>query len=494
MAHVLGLDIRETCVRAVLASVRGKKAEIERYYEGMLLPSTSEEGRVAAIRDALQALATDIQPAPDRVVGVLAGTQASIRRSAIPTATLRRAHEVLPFELDGELPFDVTDAIVDYQVIDAEGAQTNLLVCAAPKANVRKYLAQIDDMRLSPREIAVGAVALDGLTLLVPELTAEGLHVVLDLGASRTEFCAFQGGHCVFARTLSARMNDARTGRLERELHQTVTALRSQTASEMTSMYLTGDAAGDAHAASWFEEKLELKPTPLVLPEAPGTNDELRPRFALAAALAVRVAERRHRMNVRRAEFVQAQSSGDLRKYARPLAIGALVVLGAFSFSVFARWRAATAEHAVLEQQLSDVTGRAFGEATSNPEEARDLIDGKSGSGDPLPKFDAYDALEVISSRIPADIKHDLRKLVIELDEDGKAGRFELRGAVDSIAERDRIAQILSDYECFHDVQKGTTTPAPGATGIAYPIEATVSCPGSGAASAAKKGKSSASR
>jgi hypothetical protein len=77
-----------------------------------------------------------------------------------------------------------------------------------------------------------------------------------------------------------------------------------------------------------------------------------------------------------------------------------------------------------------------------------------------LPRFDAYDVLEAISESIPVEIQHDTRRLLIEIDDEGDSGRFEIQGTVGSIAERDRIVDELQGHRCFAEAEKGSISTA----------------------------------
>ena len=112
--------------------------------------------------------------------------------------------------------------------------------------------------------------------------------------------------------------------------------------------------------------------------------------------------------------------------------------------------------------QLAAVSSDLLGEETRSAMEARELLTGGPRVDDPLPRFDAYDVLEAISESIPTDIQHDTRRLLIEIDDDGDRGRFEIQGTVGTIAERDRLVQELQEHRCFTDVEKGSISTAVG--------------------------------
>jgi hypothetical protein len=52
--------------------------------------------------------------------------------------------------------------------------------------------------------------------------------------------------------------------------------------------------------------------------------------------------------------------------------------------------------------------------------------------------------------------------MLIEIDDDGESGRFEIQGTVGSIAERDTLVESLQLHRCFADVDKGSISTAVG--------------------------------
>ncbi|MBW2509392.1 MAG: hypothetical protein JRE81_12225 [Deltaproteobacteria bacterium] len=52
--------------------------------------------------------------------------------------------------------------------------------------------------------------------------------------------------------------------------------------------------------------------------------------------------------------------------------------------------------------------------------------------------------------------------MLIEIDDDGQSGRFEIQGTVGSIAERDTLVESLQAHRCFSNVDKGSISTAVG--------------------------------
>jgi hypothetical protein len=117
-----------------------------------------------------------------------------------------------------------------------------------------------------------------------------------------------------------------------------------------------------------------------------------------------------------------------------------------------------------------------FNEETRDPDRARELLDGQTGAADPLPKFDAFDAIAAMSEAVPEVIHHDTRRLEIEIGSETHEGHFQIQGVVADIAQRDQVAESLGHAPCFHDLENGRTSPAVGQDRINYQVEGVVRC------------------
>jgi general secretion pathway protein L len=166
-----------------------------------------------------------------------------------------------------------------------------------------------------------------------------------------------------------------------------------------------------------------------------------------------------------------------------------VLVLLAFVFSLKARQSILVDEQAALTRQLGDTTQRVFGKRETNAEHVETMLKSPLNEN-PLPRFDAYDALAAISDAVPEEITHEVRHMRIDLAEDKKEGQLELQGALASIEQRDAVVAKLEAHGCFREIQRGRTSPGRTADQINYQIEAKLQCPGEGATKKRKKSTS----
>jgi len=463
MSLVLGLEVTPRVVRGAFLRTTLRGSEMERYAEAPLpysAESESEEGLLAA---AIAQVLSEGARAPDRIIASLNGDAASLRLVDLPAGVEKKAAEVLPGELGAVLPFDVEDAVVDYQIVGRDELTIQLMAVAVPRQNVASRLRELQAAGVDPRELAVGAAAFDGLGALLGESLEGKTVLVIDVGPSSTDFAVLTNGRCTFARTVSGGMDLVESGaraELGASLRRTFASYRAQWSEAPSLILLSGETAPMESARQWLTEQLGLECSVAPLPPASGADEEMRPKFTKAAALAARAISRGKQLDLRRGEFASQAAASEIRKHLRLIAVCFTAVVLSFAVSLIARYRVARAEHEELTATLAEVSKDLLVEETHSALHARELLTAGPQIDDPLPRFDAYDVLEAISVSIPADIEHDTRRLLIEIDDDGDHGRFEIQGTLGSIADRDRLVDALQTHSCFADVEKGSISTA----------------------------------
>ncbi len=463
MSLVLGLEVTPRAVRGAFLRTTLRGSEMERYAEAVL-PYSAESGSEAdLLKVAIAQVVSQGARSPDRIIASLGGDAASLRLIDLPAGIEKKAAEVLPGELGTLLPFDVEDAIIDYQVVGRDQSTVQLMAVAVPRQSVADRLRELQSAGVDPQELAVGAAAFDGLGALLEDSLGDKTVLVVDVGPKSTDFAVLTNGHCTFARTVSGGMDVVESGRraeLGAALQLTLSSYRAQRSEQPSLILLSGETAPMESARQWLTEQLGVECGVAPLPAAPGADEETLPKFAKAAALAARAISRRKQLDLRQGEFASMAAAGEIRKHMRLIAVCLAAIVLSFAVSLMARYRVARAEREQLIATLAEVSMDLLGEEAHSALHARELLTAGPRIDDPLPRFDAYDVLEAISESIPADIRHDTRRLLIEIDDAGKDGRFEMQGTVDSIAERDRLVDGLQAHPCFADVEKGSISTA----------------------------------
>lgn len=485
MARILGIDIDGDSLRAAVVRTALRRVELERVLQVPLTQRAGSPGRLVELTEAARGLLAALGTPPDTIIAAMPGDIASLRTVELPASAAKRVAEILPFELETLLPFEPTDAVIDHQPIDLREGHVRVLAAAVPRERVRTALAELANIGLDPRELAVGAAALDALPVLMPDLAREDGVLLVELALDRTDVCLLERGRCVLTRTISlgAHALPRAAEELAHELQRTLAGHRAAGGTSPTRALLCGVGAQSAGAVAWFAHTLACPVELLALP-APQGADAPAPVFARAVALAARGAHGGRHLNLRKGEFAPSRGAMRLTDHLQLAVTCVVVIVMSATFSLKARQSLLADERAALRAQLSTITSEVFGSASTDPAQVETLVQNRE-SGDPLPRFDAFDALGAISAAVPPEVSHEIRRLRIDLADEKREGTIELQGTLKTIQDRDAIIAELAKHECIKDIQPRKVTPS--GDQYNYTIEATLRCPGGELAGKTKK-------
>jgi general secretion pathway protein L len=490
MALTLGIDIGRHSIRGAVLRSTLRTQEVDRYLEveiSALDPSAPQKELVqAAIRELLAELPTP----PDSVICAIEGVRGSLRTVEIPALAKKRAHDVLPFELDSLLPFEVETAVIDYQEVATHGDKLLLLAAAVPESVVEETLDALSLAGVSPRELALGAAALDGLTPFLEQPPGEAF-MLLHLDNEHTDVVVLKDNVCELARTLDAGIDTlrARPEALRFGLHQTLMKYRGDGGPLPSKLIVMGVGADDRSVIDQLGRALELEADAIALPSPKDAAMPVSPVFGKALALATRMQRRGKRIDMRRGRFARPRGMSQLRDYALLATACVAALMFSYIFGVWSEYRVLARERDALSEKLASVSEERLGERTTSVTRAKELLETGGKRKDPLPRFDAFRALAAISAAVPESVKHDTRELEIELDETGQTGKVHLEGLLADLAARDQVATAIEAHECIDELERGKTSTVPGEDRKKYTLDGMIACPG---AAPAKKGDKTA--
>ncbi len=502
----LGIDIGTTSVKAALVRSAYRKIALVRVVSVDLVASAdaagTERGRpptALALRTAATAAVEGEPQGADSVAVAIEGSRAAIHRLLLPATAQKQLADVLAYELESQVPFDLEGAVFDWRLLERGGEDGQLPIVAAV-GRIEDVRARIDLVKEAlaqePERVGVGAFALGALVPHMPVLAEGETVAVVDLGANASEVLVLERGEPVFARTISTGTSGlpATAERLARDLRLSFAAHQAQGGSTPKRVYLCGGGAFVSGAEGFLSGSLEvpvqLLPEPtLDLAGLPPESMRELPRYAKAVALALSLAGRGAGMNLRRGPLAYERGFGWVRERIPVLAGLAAVILVSFVFSAWARLHAVHKDRATLEAALGAVTKEVLGTEATTAAEAQDLLTKETALNDedPMPHADGFDVMVRLSNAIPKDMKHDVDEL------DVQKGHVTLRGIVDSVQDAQTIASNLSDERCLTDVKIKSTTQAVGTDRQKYVIEFEVKCPEDAKAPSKKKSEPAAS-
>lgn len=477
----LGIDVGVTAVKvAVLRSTYRKTALVALASVDLAESASTSD----AIRTAVTTALGGKLNASDGSATSIDGARAALRNLTLPASAAKQLSDVLVYELESQVPFELSDAVFDYRVIHAERGDKEQIHLIAAVARIEDVRAKIDLVKgatgVEPERVGIGAFPLANLVPHVPPIAEEGPIVLLDLGTRASEVLVLQNGEPVFARTLSCGTQGlpGTAGKLAREIRTTIAAFRASGGPPPVRVYLCGGGAFVSGAEGFLAAELELPVEPLPPPAIdltaidPERAREL-PRFAKAVGLALGLAMRPLGLNMRKGPLSYERGFAWVREKVPVLAGLAAVIFVSFAFSAWAKLHAVSKERANLEAALAQVSKEVLGEETTSADHAQELLQQQTAQADedPMPHADAFDVMVKLSEDIPQSMKHDIEEL------DVQKAHVSVHGIVGSIPDAQSIVASLKSERCFSDVKMPRTTQVVGGERQKYVIEFDLKCP-----------------
>jgi general secretion pathway protein L len=493
----LGIDIGSTSVKVALVRSTYRKLSLVRLglaevVEGTPLPDAIR----AAVASALLGEPQNV----DATAVAIEGSRAAIHRLLLPAAAQKQLVEVLSYELEAQVPFDIEGAVFDWRLLEAtagtgEDGQLPIVAAVARIEDVRARIDLVKEATLhEPERVGVGAFTLGALVPYIPTLAEGGIVAVVDLGAKASEILVLENGEAVFARTLSTGTVGlpATADRLARDIRVSFAAHRAQGGNPVTRVYLCGGGAFVSGAEGFLSGSLEIPVQVLPEPQIDATTvqpEAMRelPRYAKALALALSLAGRGAGMNLRRGPLSFERGFAWVRERIPVLAGLAMVILFSFVFSAWARLHAVHKERDALQEALGEVTKQVLGTEATTAQDAQDLLSKETALSDedPMPHADAFDVMVRLSQAIPSSMKHDVEEL------DVQKSHATVRGIVGTVSDAQTIASTLAEDKCLADVKIKSATQVVGSDRQKYVMEMELRCPEDVKAAPKKKGDAS---
>ncbi|MBK7580927.1 MAG: pilus assembly protein PilM [Myxococcales bacterium] len=473
MARLVGIDLRPSHVRAVLLSTRYRRIVVERMLEVDIgSPDQSEQ--------ALAGCALPLVQHSESVSVAMDGEQTFLHRLSLPSTAMKQLAEVIPFELEAQVPVDFDELVYDYRLLRRSGGASPVVVlsAAARIEHVRARIEQVARVLGRPVErVAVGPLSLANLVAVCPALGAPGPIAIVDLGGNHTEVVVLADGEPVFGRTLSrgvAGLPETAPA-LASELRQTAAGFAARGGAEITQVYLVGGGAAAPGAEVYLAHELGLPTGPLPTLELEGVSPELveaLPRFAKAISIALGLSGRARDLDLRKGPLAFQRGYGFLKERVPLLAGLGVAIIVSFVFAAWAELNTLGRDQETLSRALASLTKTVLGQETSDPEEAKNLLEKARGKDevDPQPPLDGLDVMIELSKAVPSSVTHDVEEL------DVQRGHVKINGVVGSAQDAQTIATNLKAVKCFNDVKISKVTQVINSDRQKYVLEFDVKC------------------
>jgi type II secretion system protein L len=220
--QILGIEIREASIAAVLLESGFKGSQLER--QAYLSVPTDDDGKDTGLQAALKTAVETLTPAGAACVLGIPTTAVSFRNLSVPFSDAKKIRQILPFELEPTLPMPVDELIFDFESVRRNGHQ-DLLAFAVQKSQIQKYVDLLESVNLRPVVIMPGGYA---AARFLSEIHADDEDFVfIDSGEGSHTMYASCSGHVRMVRSIPMTGGGNPVIRsLETSIQQTFTAMQ----------------------------------------------------------------------------------------------------------------------------------------------------------------------------------------------------------------------------------------------------------------------------
>ncbi len=161
----IGLDIGSGFVKAAIVDHSGDAPRLLRLAALPLIPDAIVEGEIMdppMVVETIQAVVDGLRTKSRSVVTAVGGRDVILRKISMERMSTADAREVITWEAEQYVPFDMENVQLDFQILDegGDGPQMEVLLVAAKKELVEQRMSLLSAAGLSARIVDVDAFAL----------------------------------------------------------------------------------------------------------------------------------------------------------------------------------------------------------------------------------------------------------------------------------------------------------------------------------------------
>lgn len=203
MARSCGIRVGPRRFEIVILEGNAKKHRITAFLAGEF--PVGEENPDAAAAAMLKQAAKDLEVPLDSTALAVDTGLAAFRTVKLPFVDRQKAEEVIKFEVESLLPqWDIQDVVVDFIVQDQVENETNLLVTAVPKIELKRLIALCERAGIEALDVELEATAMVNAALAADIAHIDDAQILVHVGETSTSVVVLDGGKVRSMRAIHA--------------------------------------------------------------------------------------------------------------------------------------------------------------------------------------------------------------------------------------------------------------------------------------------------
>jgi type IV pilus assembly protein PilM len=203
----VGLDIGSGLIKLVVINHGSGEPVLSKVAFTAVADDAIVEGEVmdpGLVADAIKGLFETAGIKPKQVVTAVGGRDVIIKKISMDRMKEAEAREVIRWEAEQHVPFDMDNVELDFQILDphADGLQMTVLLVAAKRELVETKLALLSDVGIQPSIVDVDSFALHNAFELNYPDAMRGVVGLVNIGHEMTNVNILEDGVPVLTRDL----------------------------------------------------------------------------------------------------------------------------------------------------------------------------------------------------------------------------------------------------------------------------------------------------
>ena len=206
--ELIGLDIGSSSIKAVELDWGKRTPKLKHFGVIPLPPEAIVDGAFmdsASIVESIRSLIEGLRIKTKQVAVSISGHSVYIKTINVPSMSEVQLEESIKWEAEQQIPFDIEDVNLDFQILDEQGSpdQMPVLLVAAKKDMINDYTAVIEEAGLQPTIVDVDVFAIENAYNLNFESPEDEVVALVNIGASVMNINILKGGTSAFTRDIS---------------------------------------------------------------------------------------------------------------------------------------------------------------------------------------------------------------------------------------------------------------------------------------------------
>ncbi len=204
----IGLDVGSGLVKVAVIDHSRREPELTRVAVVPLLADAIVEGEVmdpGIVAEAIQSAMTAAGVKDKQVVTAVGGRDVIIKKIQIERVKEQQARELMRWEAEQHVPFDMESVELDFQILDpdGEGLEMSVLLVAAKRELIESKLRILTDAGLQPAMVDVDAFALHNAFEVNHPDAMNGVVALVNIGHEVTNINILDDGVPILTRDIT---------------------------------------------------------------------------------------------------------------------------------------------------------------------------------------------------------------------------------------------------------------------------------------------------